>query len=403
MRLFSVLVVAVIGLGPLVPAAAFTPEEIESATRLAQPRITGLVKQLASDRVEGRNNDSPGSLLAQQYILAWLKRYTVGINGAASGDDAYKQPFVQDNKRGTNLLGVIRGRELPDEYVFVGGHYDHLGRRCERTAIADDDICNGATDNAAGTAAVTSIARALRHLPTAPRRSIVIALWDAEEDDLAGSLYYVEHPLVPLAQTVAYVNLDLIGANLLPSVSDISFAVGAETGGEVLRGMTAAAIAPSWLRTQLVSYAFGQDRSDYKNFAAKQIPTVFFGDSTGACYHTTGDELRQVDWRKLRAQSQIAFRLTVALSESDTKPPFVPLTAVLATYDDAVAVHRVLTQGLADLDMFPPADQTMLTTAQQQLSAIVADGPAAFDSADITVVLISAINSINALTRLPCR
>lgn len=402
MRLLAAAII-LIALGSLTQAAAFTPEEIERAARLAQPRINGLVKQLASDRVEGRDNDSPGSLLAQQYILAWLKRYTVGIHSGVSGDDAYKQPFVQGDERGTNLLGVIRGRELPDEYVFVGGHYDHLGRNCERAGPPADDICNGATDNGAGTAAVTSIARAIQGLPTAPRRSIVIALWDAEEDGLAGSLYYVEHPLIPLAQTVAYVNLDLIGANLLPSVSDISFAVGAETGGDLLRSVTAAAIAPSWLHTQLVSYVFGQGRSDYKNFADKQIPTVFFGDSTGACYHTTGDELRQVDWKKLRAQSQIGFRLTVALSESDTKPTFVPLTSVLATYDDAVAVHRVLTQGLADIAIFPPADQAMLTAAQQQLSAIVAAGADAFDAAGITVTLTAAINSINALTALPCR
>lgn len=402
MRLLTAGII-LIGIGCLTQAAAFTPEEIEHAARLAQPRIKGLVQQLASDRVEGRDNDSPGSLLAQHYILAWLKRYTVGIHGGGSGDDAYRQPFVQGDERGTNLLGVIRGRELPDEYVVVGGHYDHLGRRCERAGPATDDICNGATDNAAGTAAVLSIARAIRGLPTAPRRSIVVALWDAEEDGLAGSLYYVEHPLVPLAQTVAYVNLDLIGANLLPSVRDLSFAVGAETGGALLRTLTAEAIAPSWLRTQLVSYVFGQGRSDYKNFADKQIPTVFFGDSTGPCYHTTGDELRQVDWRKLRAQSQIAFRLTVALAQSDTKPTFVPLTAVLATYDDAVAVHRTLTQGLADLAIFPPADQAMLTAAQQQLSAIVAAGREAFDANAITVTLTAAINAIDALTELPCR
>jgi hypothetical protein len=81
---------AVIAWGTVAHAGTFTPQEIERAGRLAQPRINGLVKQLASDRVEGRDNDSPGSQLAQQYILAWLKRYTVGLNGAASGDDAYK-------------------------------------------------------------------------------------------------------------------------------------------------------------------------------------------------------------------------------------------------------------------------------------------------------------------------
>jgi hypothetical protein len=231
---------------------------------------------------------------------------------------------------------------------------------------------------------------------------VVFALWDKEEDDLAGSLYYVEHPLVPLEQTVAYVNLDLIGADLLPSVREFSFAVGAETGGELLREMTRAAIAPSWLQTQLVSYAFGQNRSDYKNFADKRVPTVFFGDSTGPCYHTPGDETRIVDWPKLRAQSQIAFRLAVLLAETDTLPTFVPLTATLATYEDAVVVHSVLTEGLTDIDRFPPADQTVLTNHQQRLSALVAAGAEAFDSNGVRDTLLAALDSINALTRLPC-
>lgn len=397
-------VAIIVGLGYLTPALALTPADLDRAARLASPRINGLVKQLASDRVEGRDNDSPGSELAQQYILTWLKRYTVGIHGPGGGDETYKQPFVQDDERGTNLLGIIRGSELPDEYVFVGGHFDHLGRRCERAAPPEDDICNGATDNAAGTAAVLSIARAIHSLPERPRRSIVVALWDAEEDGLAGSLYYVEHPLVPLAQTVGYVNLDLIGANLLPSVANFSFAVGSETGGTLFRDMTAAAIATTTLQTQLVSYIFGQGRSDYKNFVDKGVPTVFFGDSTGACYHTTGDELRQVNWKKLHAQSQIGFRLTMALSESDTKPTFVPLASLpVATYDDAVSVHRVLTAGLADIGVFPPADQAMITAAQQQLTAVVAAGPAGFDSAAAGATLLAALNSINALTRLPCQ
>ena len=62
----------------------------------------------------------------------------------------------------------------------------------------------------------------------------MLALWDAEEDGLLGSLRYVGHPLVPLASTVAYVNFDILGADLLPSLRDVSFAIGAETGGAAL-------------------------------------------------------------------------------------------------------------------------------------------------------------------------
>ena len=71
----------------------------------------------------------------------------------------------------------------------------------------------------------------------APRRTVILAAWDREEDDLCGSKWYVDHPLVPLAQTVAYVNFDIQGANLLPSLQNNSFAVGAETGGATLTSL----------------------------------------------------------------------------------------------------------------------------------------------------------------------
>jgi Zn-dependent M28 family amino/carboxypeptidase len=81
---------------------------------------------------------------------------------------------------------------------------------------------------------VLGVGRALTNLSQPPRRSVVLALWDAEEDGLVGSLYYVLHPLVPLAKTIAYVNFDIQGANLLPTLRRMSFAVGAETGGSAL-------------------------------------------------------------------------------------------------------------------------------------------------------------------------
>src|SRR5207253_4202264 len=120
-------------------------------------------------------------------------------------------------------------------------HYDHLDTRsnadgaCSTGRPPGGAVCHGATDNAAGVAAVVAIGRALRRLPTPPRRSVVLALWDAEEDGLVGSIYYVNHPAVPLASTVAYVNFDIQGANLLPSLRGTSFAVSAETGGSVLQ------------------------------------------------------------------------------------------------------------------------------------------------------------------------
>jgi Zn-dependent M28 family amino/carboxypeptidase len=333
----------------------------------------------------------------------------VGLDAAAAGDEAYRQPFAQSGQVGTNLLAVIRGRELPDEYVIVGAHYDHLDSRslasgaCSRNTPPGGAICPGATDNAAGVGVVLGIGRALGKLAQPPRRSVVLALWDAEEDGLLGSLYYVLHPLVPLGKTVAYVNLDIQGANLLPSLRGTSFAVGAETGGSALGAFTADAVAAEGLGTVPVSYIFGQLRSDYANLVEAGVPTVFFSDSTGGCYHTIGDTFDKVDVKKLQTQSRIAYRVTAGLAEVAGRVPFRGPNPMLATYADAVSALHVFTVAQVDQALFPPADQAVLQQILSDLTAVVQAGPAAFDQADVGIVLNAALQGIGALTRLPCQ
>src|SRR4029079_13851022 len=135
-----------------------------------------------------------------------------------------------------------------------------------------------------------------------PRRSVVIALWDGEEANLRGSIAYVNAPVVPLAQTVAYVNFDVLGSNLLPSLRTTTFAVGAETGGPVLTGIVRDAVDADTLDTAMVSAVLGAYRRDYTAFLTSSIPTVFFSDSTGPCYHTPGDDIDVVDFDKLDHQ-----------------------------------------------------------------------------------------------------
>ena len=81
------------------------------------------------------------------------------------------------------MVAVIPGTDLADQYVVVGAHYDHLGSSCQYKS-SGDTICNGATDNAAGVAAVLAIARSIAGQAVKPRRSVVLALWDSEEDGL---------------------------------------------------------------------------------------------------------------------------------------------------------------------------------------------------------------------------
>jgi hypothetical protein len=130
---------------------------------------------------------------------------------------------------------------------------------------------------------------------------------------------------------------------------------------------------------------------------------VFFSDSTGGCYHTTGDDIRVVNFPKLAEQTAIAFRTVVGLAETSTPPVFAPPNPNLAVFEDAVSLQQALAPAVAaDLDRFGPADQATITSYKTQVDQIVADGPAQFDGSDVGTILAAALNLIDLLTRNGC-
>ncbi len=114
-----------------------------------------------------------------------------------------------------NVAGIIEGSENPDEYFIYMAHWDHLGLI---ESDEDDQIYNGAVDNASGVAGIIEIAKAFKS-GAAPKRSILFLAVTAEEKGLLGSEYYAKNPLVPLEKTVAAINID--GLNLFGSTSDV--------------------------------------------------------------------------------------------------------------------------------------------------------------------------------------
>ena len=104
-----------------------------------------------------------------------------------------------------NVIGTLPGTERPDEYVMYTAHWDHLGR-C-KPADDGDDICNGAVDNATGTAALVALAEA-QAKAGATARSLVFLAVTAEESGLLGADYYAANPVFPLSQTVGGINMD---------------------------------------------------------------------------------------------------------------------------------------------------------------------------------------------------
>ncbi|OWY62822.1 hypothetical protein B7486_56380, partial [cyanobacterium TDX16] len=186
------------------------------------PAYQLVVEALAADELEGRDDGTPGSAAAQDLIIEQLETFAEPVPGADAADP-YRQAFAG----GTNVLGVIpgTGEGAPaDEVVVIGAHYDGLGTDCY-AFDETDDICNGATDNAAGVAAALEVGQRIAD-EGGLGRTVVLGFWDIEEDSLGGSTHYVSDPAYPLADTIAYVNFDILGANLLPSLRDATILVG---------------------------------------------------------------------------------------------------------------------------------------------------------------------------------
>lgn len=354
------------------------------------------VKHLASDAMRGRNNNSAGGLAARQYVLDRLKSLTVGPVEGQTGDAAYLQPFAT----GANVIGVIPGTVRPDEYVVIGGHYDHVGS-CGN--VGGDTICNGATDNAVGAAMVLEMAERFADAP--PGRSVAFVLWDAEEDGLVGSRWYVDHPVIPLAKTVAYLNLDIQGSNILPSLRHDTFAVGGASGGSAMTNAIEAAYAGRTVQGHQLSAVFGLYRSDYVNFLNKSVPTVFFTDSTGPCYHTPKDEAAIVDWGKVDDEADALYRTASSFAHANRRGKFSTPTWTeqpLAAYRDAVVLKQLVDRAEVDFGRFPQSMLDELAPKRASLNQIVADGPALFDSEDQSTLLNSASTVVQMLTYGAC-
>lgn len=152
-------------------------------------------------------------LASAGHDLPWLEQaaaqkgfraINTGLTGALTLDNKVARSVSH------NVVGLLPGTKHPDEAVLVTAHWDHVGR-CKADA-SGDDICNGALDNASGTAGLLALAG---HFAKAPRteRSLVFLAVTLEEAGLFGSAWYADHPVVPLAKTVGGVNMDVLSMN----------------------------------------------------------------------------------------------------------------------------------------------------------------------------------------------
>ncbi|MFK7732251.1 MAG: M28 family metallopeptidase [Pseudomonadales bacterium] len=305
-------------------------------------------KLTEAEVMQGRLPGSAGSLAAQNFIIERVSPHARGLMGG-TGSNSYKQFY----NGGTNILAVVPGTDLANEYVMVGAHFDHLGSRCD-TARSSDVVCDGASDNATGVAAAIDIAKRMTDEKFQGRRSLILAFWDQEEFGLLGSRHYVNNPVKPLNNVVAYINFDILGTNVMPNMLESSLIIAAESGGNVLQNAMQEALNASEIAYRQLTSSFGNRLSDHTNFLSAGVPSVFFTDGIGACYHTAQDEFETIDFRKLEKQIDVASGLTRRLLNSNAKPRF---QTAAVNRNDAQQLLNHINQAAISANRFTQADR----------------------------------------------
>jgi hypothetical protein len=262
-----------------------------------------------------------------------LKALQILIDQATTPHSCLLQDAVIEMKTSTvvrllvssNVVGVLEGSDpiLKNEYVIVGAHYDHVGM-LKSHAPGEDYIFNGADDNASGTASVLSVAAACGKLHLHPKRSIVFVTFAGEEKGLFGSSTYVDHPPLPLSQTVAMLNLDMVGRNSTDSL--------------ILIGSVQSPDIADIVRAENESIGFvlsyNQDKylggSDQANFMKKGIPFMFFHSGMHPQYHQVGDEASLINGPKLARVARLTYKVALHLA-NDIKR-YRLTTSVVPTY-----------------------------------------------------------------------
>ena len=254
-----------------------------------------------------------------------------------------------------NVIGILPGSDpnLKDEAIVIGAHYDHLGRGGEGSlAQREGEIHHGADDNASGTAGLIELARMFSTQRPKPRRTIVFIAFSGEEEGLIGSNYYVNHAVVPVQNTVAMINLDMIGRlnnHRQLVIGGVGTAAewrdvltrtnyedvftprsGSDTTDAILRGTNGKAVLAAnneligfMKREQAFSLTLNEDGygpSDHSSFYGKQIPVLFFWTGTHADYHKPSDTAEKINYDGLARITSFVANIVRDIDKSDKRP-----------------------------------------------------------------------------------
>jgi hypothetical protein len=268
------------------------------------------------------NDEIASALLGRTAKVAFadLKDVNKGNYTAELQLGATKNP---ETKQSSNVIAVLPGTDKKDEYLFMTGHYDHLGKQ-------GDVIYYGADDDGSGSVGVMQLAEAFAAAAkkgAKPRRTLIFMTVSGEEKGLLGSQYYSEHPTVDLAKATADLNTDMIGRGDTSRKADTLnyiYVIGHDKLSSELAPINEE-VNRKYVNIAL-DYKFDDPndqqqiyyRSDHYNFARKGVPILFFYDGMlGADYHKPTDTVDKIQFDIMAKRAQLVFHTAWVMANRD--------------------------------------------------------------------------------------
>ena len=220
-----------------------------------------------------------------------------------------------------NIVALLEGHDpiLKNEYIIIGGHYDHLGMGGPNSSSRRQDtiaVHNGADDNASGIAAMLEIAHKMAKEQKSIKRSIVFVAFAGEELGLLGSKYFVNTQLVDLTKAQAMVNLDMVGRLNKERVLQVGGVGSSNIGLDLLLA------TPNPDSLKLVTSPEGYGPSDHASFYGKNIPVYFFSTGAHLDYHTPFDDADRLNFEGLKSTTDLVYNLSLSLANAPNKLVF---------------------------------------------------------------------------------
>lgn len=284
----------------------------------------------ASDEFEGRNTGQPGQKKAVEYLKSFYVNKE--IKSPINENDYFQEvpasfmnKLIRSGKLkdSENVLAYIEGSEKSEEIIVISAHLDHVG-------VEKGAIYNGADDDGSGTVAILEIAEAFQRAQmegNGPKRSILFLHVTGEEKGLLGSRYYTENPIFPLANTIANLNIDMIGRideRHLENPNYI-YLIGSDKLSSELH-VISEETNKKYIQMDL-DYKYNDDndpnrfyyRSDHYNFAKVNIPIIFYFNGTHKDYHRPTDTPDKINYELLESRTRLIFHTAWELANREDR------------------------------------------------------------------------------------